>query len=35
VSWPDGKFTESMSVSAIVTREDFSMAPADLIQGIQ
>lgn len=27
VSWPEGKFTESMQLNAIVTREDFSFAP--------
>lgn len=30
VSWPDGKYTESMSVRALVTREDFGLQQAPL-----
>ncbi len=34
VSWPEGKFTESMNLRAIVTREDFGLQPIDMIQPV-
>ena len=34
VSWSDGKFTDAMTVKALMTREDFSLPAPDAMPGL-
>jgi general secretion pathway protein I len=35
VTWPEGKYAQSMQVRTLLTREDYNLAPAGLGQGSQ